>query len=491
MKSYRKISTLKSLTEFSDYARQFGFELNCDEVRTSKQVSALGQSIEYQNHVIGNRWCILPMEGWDCLPSGAPSEFTSRRWRRFGGSGAKLLFGCEAAAVMHEGRSSSRQMMISSETVDAIAFLRREMVEEHRKKFSRSDDLCIGLQLTHSGRFAHPEDNPRSGGRTVYAHPLLDKKFGNDISGVLSDREIKKIIERFVAAAKLAYQAGFDFVDIKHAHGYLAHELLSAVYRPGNYGGSFENRTRFLREIVDGIKNVAPSLQIAVRLSLFDFLPYETGADGVGKPMEWNGEYPYAFGGDGSGHGYDLTETVKFIKLAKSLGINMICASVGSPYYNPHIQRPAYYPVVDGYLPPEDPLCGVIRHIKVVAEVKRQCPDVLFVGSGYTYLQEWLPTVAEYAVANNLTDFVGIGRMALAYPEICSDTLSGIVLDRRRICRTFGDCTNAPRNGLISGCYPLDEFYKNCHDSGHLKYLKTKEKQNSQGDCVPCPQMQF
>ncbi|MFA6998556.1 MAG: hypothetical protein WC198_05305 [Victivallaceae bacterium] len=207
--------------------------------------------------------------------------------------------------------------------------------------------------------------------------------------------------------------------------------------------------------------------------------------------MEWNGEYPYAFGGDGSGHGYDLTETVKFIKLAKSLGINMICASVGSPYYNPHIQRPAYYPVVDGYLPPEDPLCGVIRHIKVVAEVKRQCPDVLFVGSGYTYLQEWLPTVAEYAVANNLTDFVGIGRMALAYPEICSDTLSGIVLDRRRICRTFGDCTNAPRNGLISGCYPLDEFYKNCHDSGHLKYLKTKEKQNSQGDCVPCPQMQF
>ncbi|MFA6998555.1 MAG: hypothetical protein WC198_05300 [Victivallaceae bacterium] len=192
MKSYRKISTLKSLTEFSDYAGQFGFELNCDEVRTSKQVSALGQSIEYQNHVIGNRWCILPMEGWDCLPSGAPSEFTSRRWRRFGGSGAKLLFGCEAAAVMHEGRSSSRQMMISSETVDAIAFLRREMVEEHRKKFSRSDDLCIGLQLTHSGRFAHPEDNPRSGGRTAYAHPLLDKKFGNDISGVLSDREIKK-----------------------------------------------------------------------------------------------------------------------------------------------------------------------------------------------------------------------------------------------------------------------------------------------------------
>ncbi len=472
MGKYRKISSLKTAGEFKQYAEQFGLKLDIADSAGREVVSVLGQNIEFRDRVIGNRWCILPMEGWDCLPDGAPGEFTTRRWRRFAGSGAKLLFGCEAAAVMPEGRSNSRQMMISSETVDAIASLRREMVELHHEKFSRADDLCIGLQLTHSGRFAHPDDNPRTGGRTAYAHPLLDKKFGNDASCVLSDGEIRNIIARFIDAAKLAHQAGFDFVDIKHAHGYLAHELLSAVHRPGDYGGSFENRTRFLREVVKGIKNEVPAQGIAVRLSLFDFLPFEKGTDGIGRPMEWNGNYPYAFGGDGTGLGYDLTETVKFIKLAKSLGIDMVCASVGSPYYNPHIQRPAYYPVVDGYLAPEDPLIGVIRQIKVVADLKKRCPGTLFVGSGYTYLQEWLPTVAAYAIAHDWTDFVGIGRMALSYPDICADTLTGASLDRRRICRTFGDCTNAPRNGLISGCYPLDECYKNRREAEQLRQVK-------------------
>ena len=232
----------------------------------------------------------------------------------------------------------------------------------------------------------------------------------------------------------------------------------------------------FFREIVEGIKKNVPGLDISVRLSLFDFVPYMKGDDGIGVPMD-SGPYKYAFGGDGTGLGYDLTETVKFIELAKSLGIEMICTTVGSPYYNPHIQRPAFYPVSDGYLPPEDPLIGVARQIGAVAEVKRRFPEIAFIGSGYTYLQEWLPNVGQYVIENNMADFIGIGRMVLSYPELCADVLAGKPLDRRLICRTFGDCTSAPRNGLVSGCFPLDHFYKERSEADELKKIKA---------CVKC-----
>jgi 2,4-dienoyl-CoA reductase-like NADH-dependent reductase (Old Yellow Enzyme family) len=473
---YRKMSAIKTAAEFREHISNLNINLGFVEKTRSGETSPLGRPLEYKDRIIGNRWCILPMEGWDCLSNGAPSELTERRWLRFGQSGAKLLYGCEAAAVMPSGRSNTRQMMINDDTVDSIGALRSKMVDAHKVKFGTADDLYTGLQITHSGRFAHPTDDKKLESRTAYSHPLLDKKFHNDASCVVSDTDVEDIIAHFIKAAKLAHHAGFNFVDVKHAHGYLGHEFLSAFDRPGRYGGSFENRTRFFREIVEGIRNEVPELDISVRLSLFDWFPFEKGEGNAGRPMQWNGPYKYAFGGDGTGLGCDLTETVAFIKLAESLGIKMICTTVGSPYYNPHIQRPAYYPVSDGYLPPEDPLTGVARQINCVAEVKQQCPGIVFIGSGYTYLQEWLPNAGEYVVENGMADFIGIGRMVLSYPEICADSLAGKELDRRHICRTFGDCTTAPRSGLISGCYPLDEFYKKMTEALKMQEIKQAMK---------------
>jgi 2,4-dienoyl-CoA reductase-like NADH-dependent reductase (Old Yellow Enzyme family) len=468
---YKKMASLKSVKDFASYTEELGINLGLAATVASGSDSPLGQPYKYKNTVIGNRWCILPMEGWDCLPDGSPGELTERRWIRFGQSGAKLLYGCEAAAVMPSGKSNTRQMMINEQSVGNIAALRGKMVAAHVKKYGSADDLYIGLQITHSGRFSHPHDDAVLESITAYSNPLLDEKFGSGPENVVSDDEVKNIIAHFIKAAELSYQAGFDFVDVKHAHGYLGHEFLSAFDRPGPYGGSFENRTRFFREIVEGIKHAVPALDISLRLSLFDFVPYMKGKDGLGVPMS-DGPYKYAFGGDGTGHGYDLTETFKFIELARSLGIEMICTTVGSPYYNPHIQRPAYYPVSDGYLPPEDPLIGVARQINAVAEVKKRFPDVAFIGSGYTYLQEWLPNVGQYVIENNMADFIGIGRMVLSYPELCADSLAGKPLDRRLICRTFGDCTSAPRNGLVSGCYPLDHYYKERSEADELKKIK-------------------
>jgi 2,4-dienoyl-CoA reductase-like NADH-dependent reductase (Old Yellow Enzyme family) len=274
----------------------------------------------------------------------------------------------------------------------------------------------------------------------------------------------------------LAEQAGFHFVDVKHCHGYLGHELLSAVDRPGRYGGSLENRTHFLREVVDGIRANVPGLGIGVRVSAFDFVPFRPGPDGRGEPEPFgDGTYRYAFGGDGTGVGVDLTEPRAFLDLLASLDIELVCVTGGSPYYDPHIQRPAIFPPSDGYQPPEDPLLGVARQIAVTAGLKRHRPDLLLVGSAYSYLQEWLPNVAQHVVRTGMADLVGLGRMALSYPDMVADVLAGRPLQRKRICRTFSDCTTAPRGGLVSGCYPLDKFYKNRPEAEQLAEVKKKQ----------------
>jgi hypothetical protein len=114
----------------------------------------------------------------------------------------------------------------------------------------------------------------------------------------------------------------------------------------------------------------------------------------------------------------------------------------------------------------------VARQIASTAELKARFPDLLIVGSAYSYLQEWLPYVAQYNVRTGQVDFVGLGRMVLSYPELPADVLGGKPLDTKRICRTLSDCTTAPRAGLVSGCYPLDEFYKNRPEAETLRAIK-------------------
>ena len=248
---------------------------------------------------------------------------------------------------------------------------------------------------------------------------------------------------------------------MKHCHGYLGHEFLSAVDRPGRYGGTLENRTRFFREIVAGIRAEAPGLDIGIRLSVFDFVPFHPGPDGVGgQPIAVSQPYRYAFGGDGTGLGIDLAEPAAFLGLLKDMGIALVCTTAGCPYYNPHILRPAAFPPSDGYQLPEDPLVGVARQIAATARLKALHPWLTLVGSGYSYLQEWLPNVGQRVLRDEGADFIGLGRMVLAYPELPADVLADQPLARKRICRTFSDCTTAPRNGLVSGCYPLDPYYK-------------------------------
>src|SRR5262244_2988399 len=224
--NYKRIASLKTADDFANYIETTGVNLQFDRELQHGTDSPLGQPYQLDGFKIGNRFCILPMEGWDGTTDGKPSELTIRRWRHFGASGAKLIWGGEAVAVRHDGRANPNQLLSSDETASALAELRKTLVTSHAEHCGKTEDLLVGLQLTHSGRFARPNRKDRLEPRILYHHPLLDGRFGiKRDDPCLTDDQIEDLIADFVRAAVRAQDGGFHFVDIKHCHGYLGHEF--------------------------------------------------------------------------------------------------------------------------------------------------------------------------------------------------------------------------------------------------------------------------
>lgn len=503
-----RIPSLKTVEDFRKHVCSLGLELPCEDAIATGADSPLAQpmeSVTINGKRIGNRWAIHPMEGWDGTTTGGVTDDMLRRWQRFGESGAKLIYGGEAMAVRPDGRANPNQIIITKENQAGIASLRETLVKAHQARYGKTDDLVIGFQLTHSGRFCKPNDKKRMEPRVAFRHPILDRKFNvTSDAQVFTDSEIEELIQCYIRAAQIAWDVGADFVDIKHCHGYLLHEFLGAHTRPGKFGGSFENRTRILREIVAGIRATGNKIELGVRLSAFDFVPFkpdpalsQPGKLGPGIPEDFSHclPYRYGFGVDVDNPvEYDLTETFQFAELCAQLGVKILNLSAGSPYYNPHIQRPAAYPPSDGYQPAHDPLIDVARQINVVRLIKEHCSRrreeadsatsgksaslprrlPIMIGTAYSYLQEYLPHVAQYVVRHGWTDMVGLGRMVLSYPEMLADATTKGALTPKLICRTFSDCTTAPRNGMKSGCYPLDKYYSTKPEFQQLKEVKKK-----------------
>lgn len=474
---YPKIAQFKSPAALRARLADLQIALPLDDaILAAAAGSPLAQPIVVAGFRVGNRWCIQPMEGWDANADGSPSAHTLRRWRHFGFSGAKLIWGGEAAAVELAGRANPRQTLATAGNRAGLAALIVELRRAHRQRHGDTDDLLVGLQLTHSGRFCRP-NSERLEPRIAYHHPLLDEKFGIDPTDqalVWTDAELERLIDRYVEAAGTACDAGFSFVDIKACHGYLLHEFLSARIRPGRFGGDFDGRTRLLRTIVGRVRDRYPRLLIGVRLSVFDTVPYITSRE-VGHPMDYRRLLPYRYGfgvAEDDPMRTDLAEPLRLLAELKTAGVALVNISCGSPYYSPHLQRPAIFPPSDAYQPPEDPLAGAARQIEITRRCKAAFSDWPMVGSGYSYLQEYLPQVGQAAVRAGWVDFIGLGRMALAYPELPTDVLAHGRLEHKRVCRTFSDCTTAPRHGLVSGCYPLDDYYKNLAEAENLRAAK-------------------
>ncbi|HEX3449657.1 MAG TPA: NADH:flavin oxidoreductase, partial [Isosphaeraceae bacterium] len=356
---------------------------------------------------------------------------------------------------------------INSTTAGAIGRLCSATRSAHIDENGNADDLLIGLQLTHSGRysFALPimaQHDPLLDPRTV-----LDKATGATAdadSPLISDDELDRLQDRYVEAARLASQAEFDFIDIKQCHRYFLNELLASRTRPGKYGGSFENRTRFIREVIERIRDACPGLLVGTRLNVFDGVPYMKGQDGCGIPCPVTLPASSVWGTRADDPTLpDLAEPLALIGLLRDLGIGLVNVSLGNPYASPHLLRPFEYPPPDGYETPEHPLIGVDRHFRLTAAVQAKYPDLAVVGSGYSWLQAYAFQAGAANVAAGKTSFVGIGRGALTQPDFGRRLAQGEPLDRKRLCRTFSYCTALMRSKhnqmgqFATGCPPFDK----------------------------------
>jgi 2,4-dienoyl-CoA reductase-like NADH-dependent reductase (Old Yellow Enzyme family) len=462
---FPRIASLRTPAQLRARFAALGLELPCDDAIETGGGAPLAATLALGAGPRGpivapNRFVVQPMEGWDGTTDGLPTGLSERRWRRFGASGAGWIWGGEAAAVQLSGRANPRQLVVSERSVPALAKLRLDLLDEAAR--CGHAEPVVGLQLTHSGRWSMPEAGVRRP-RVAYRHPILDRRVGIDSdAAVLSDAEVDELVAAFARAAAFAQQAGFVFVDVKHCHGYLLHEFLSARTRSGRWGGpSLAERSRLMHAIVAAVRNAAPSLRIGVRLSAFDVVPHRRSASGDAEPEAHPLPYGCGFGIDADDPTrIDFGEPIALVRELVAAGVTWINVTAASPYYAPHVQRPALFPPSDGYPPPEDPLVGVARLLAAARAIKAAAPEAVVVSSGWTYLQQWIPHVAQACLRAGHFDAVGLGRMVLSYPQLPADALAGRALARKLICRTFSDCTTAPRNGLVSGCYPLDDFYR-------------------------------
>ena len=127
--------------------------------------------------------------------------------------------------------------------------------------------------------------------------------------------------------------------------------------------------------IADGIRAAVPGLRLGVRLSAIDAVPFKKSADGPGLPEVAADDYQHGFGvNDDSSLDAALEDTRALLRLMRARELRWVCVTAGSPYYCPHVVRPALFPPIDGYEPPEDPLRGVARQIHATARLKAEFP---------------------------------------------------------------------------------------------------------------------
>lgn len=408
-------------------------------IKLTEDLSSLHKTVKAGRFTAPNALAVLPMEGCDSEPDGSPSELVKRRYLRMAEGGAGLLW-WEACAVAQEGRANSLQMMLTKENAPHFAAL---LAQTNQAAENKNGARPINvLQLTHSGRYSRPEGHEAR--PLIPQHdPLLDPRVGiAPDAPVLSDAYLESLVERYVASARLAKEVGFDGVDMKACHRYLMSELLASHTREGKYGGSFENRTRLLREVVSEVKReMGDDFLVACRFNVFDAHPY-----------------PYGFGQDPEDFmRFDPTEPLRLVKMLCENGVGLLSNSAGNPYYiYPQVTRPFDQSSMGIPVPEEHPLESVARLFEFTRQIQKAAGDVPVVGNGYTWLRQFLP----YAGAANLADgscrFVGIGRQAFAYPDAPRDILSGVGMNPKACCIACSKCTQIMRDHGRTGCVVRD-----------------------------------
>jgi NADPH2 dehydrogenase len=450
----------KTLSELQQNCKDLGVEHVRFEEEPRRVQELLGRPVRVGDMQVGNSMCIHPMEGCDGTLDGRPGELTWRRYERFAQGGAKLIW-FEATAVSNEGRANTRQLWVTPENVDDYARLLDRVRTLHNEAFGTADDLLIPMQLTHSGRYSVPK-------RIIaYHNPLIDEKTNTPADyPVITDDELDRLQDRYIATAKLAVQAGFRAFDVKLVHGYLLSEIMGAKTREGRYGGSLENRTRFACDLLRRLRSeLGPQIVLCMRMNGYDGVPHKIDpATKLGVPLEYPTPYPWGWGVNADDpQAADLSEVKQAISMFRAAGLQLLNVSLGSPYYNPHIGRPFEAPDEGNYEQPEHPLIGVNRHFAIAGELQRTFPDLPMVGTGYSWLQIYAVNAGAKNIADGNIRFLGMGRNALAYPDFARSVAQAGTLDERRVCKTLTYCTylmrqkTGPFGQMPAGCPPFDK----------------------------------
>ena len=389
-------------------------------------------------HTAANRLAFEPMEGTDGTEDGAPDKLTRRRYLRFAEAGPGLIW-FEAVATLPEARASAHQLWLTEDNVDAFRRLLDEMREVSLKRNGYAP--LIVCQATNSGRYAKPHGVPAP--RIAYHCPSLEDTPLPD-EALLTDDELRRYEAAYTDTARLCARAGFDGVDVKCCHRYLASELLSAYTRPGPYGGSYENRTRFLKNCCRAAQSgLGGDMFLTSRLNVYDGFPWP---DGFGVR-------------EGGGLTPDLTEAIRLIgELRDEFSYPLINVTMGNPYRNPHVNRPYDH---GNYVPDEHPLEGLGRMMRGVSDVQRAWPELPVLGSAFSYPRQYAGELAAGMVGGGHCAMAGFGRMAFAYPDFIHDLRERGALDPQKVCVTCGGCAALLRAGKPAGCVVRDrEVYR-------------------------------
>ncbi|HCB90442.1 MAG TPA: NADH:flavin oxidoreductase [Ruminococcaceae bacterium] len=402
-------------------------------------LSPLKQPVEIGPQTSSNSMAVLPMEGCDCNLDGSPSELTKRRYLRYARGGSGLIW-WEANAVVEEGKSNPHALIITKENVNSF----RKLVHETKKAAKEENGVSLIniLQLTHSGRYSRPADVPAP--MVAFRDPLLDPRSGvvRD-NQVVSDDYLDSLTGKFVEAALLAKEAGFDGVDIKAVHKYLVSELLGGFTRKGKYGGeSLENRSRFLIQTVKAVRQaVGKDFIVACRLNVFDAHPY-----------------PYGFGCDRKDMWkWDSTEPVALIKMLVSSGVDLLALSSSNPYYiYPQFGRPFDIPSLGVPAPKESQLSIIEKMFEFTRVAQKAAGSVPVVGNGYSWLRQFIPNAGAANLKSHSCSMVGLGRSSFAYPDAPYDIFNKGAMDPRKVCVTCSKCTQIMRDHGSTGCVVRD-----------------------------------
>lgn len=377
--------------------------------------------------VAPNRIVNQPMECNDADEKGNPSELTFNRYRKLAEGGAGVIV-IEALTISQESRARKNQLGIYPETAGTLEKLVREMKEINPASL-------IIMQITHSGR-----QSGAGFSRVVSAYPTGDAKVH-----VLTEGEIEEIGNSFARAAAVAEKVGADGIDFKQCHGYFCTEIMRpANTRPDRFGGSFENRTRFVRETAEKIKKAVQSKSfiLGARFSFYEGVPGGFGTSGPDAVIE------------------DWTEPLEFARLIEKIGFHYINVSAGVPAITPEIVRPTKsYPE------------GVYRHFGWARAIK-EAVRIPVIGSGYSYLRDGKNELkepdpakksflywAEKNLEQNSCDLAGFGRQSLADPLFAEKILSGRNSEVH-YCIACGGCSILLRSQAQTGCVIYSDFYK-------------------------------